>query len=67
MKKAYVKPEIELESFQFSANVAGGCVNIVTKEWVQEQIDWGALNTDEQSCLDIPCYHNPDGNPIFTS
>lgn len=25
MKKAYVKPEIELESFQFSANVAGEC------------------------------------------
>lgn len=66
MKKAYVKPEIELESFQFSANVANECGYIVDNLW-KDELTVLSENTCELDEL-FMCYHNPgEGQTVFGS
>ena len=74
MKKAYVKPEIELESFQFSANVAGECDVFPGSDengWVTH-VDYQAqILGDKNTCEINPegfCYHVPlEGQKVFNS
>ena len=72
MKKAYVKPEIELESFQFSANVAGDCDFFPGRDengWEEDE-DYRPF-ADKNSCQisdDGFCYQVPlEGQKVFNS
>lgn len=73
MKKVYVKPEIELESFQFTANIAAGCSVTNSADYSCLLDDWGAEykpnQSDINSCEDPElCYDVPsDGVRVFTS
>lgn len=82
MKKAYVKPEIYFESFELSANIATGCVNITKSlaEWVcgvdvpgvgiafTSKISGCVYNEGVEDGFGGVCYHNPsDSTNLFTS
>ena len=74
MKKAYVKPEIELESFQFSANVAGECDVFSGSDengWETDEDYQEQILGDKNTCAINPdgfCYHVPlAGEKLFNS
>lgn len=65
MKKVYVKPEIELEQFQFTSNIAGTCNKVLTPEEIeQDKLNGGFV---DDSCPLISCYHVPEGNTVLAS
>lgn len=71
MKKVYVKPGIELESFAMSANIAGDCSKKMTAAELElEKQEWGVFN-EAENCSNrewYSCYHVPiDGLGVFTS
>lgn len=71
MKKTYVKPEIELESFTLSTNIASGCVTITTQAEIdaeEKEVKLWNPNAFADDCAEqIICYHVPNGNLVFTS
>lgn len=64
MKKIYNKPQIVFESFELTASIAAGCMQIVEKEENGDYTDNGYIIFGE-SCEDIQlneenfCYHVP--------
>lgn len=72
MKKTYVKPEIELESFQFSANVAAGCTattgdyNQCADILSEEDKLWGFFSDSSCSVL-TNCYHVPSASAVIAN
>lgn len=78
MKKTYVKPQVYFESFQLSANIAGGCslisqlaehvCPITDKElgityFAKEICEYTAPGDNDEPCYDIPS----DATHVFTS
>ena len=80
MKKTYVKPQVYFESFQLSANVAGGC-NLISNQsqnqcpYTDPELGVTFFATAPSPCTYTPgpndkkpCYNVPDsGATIFTS
>lgn len=80
MKKTYVKPQVYFESFQLSANIAGGCSLISNQgqnecPYTDPELGVTVFATVPSPCTITPapgdkkpCYNVPEGGAnIFTS
>lgn len=74
MKKTYVKPQVLFESFELSANIAGGCGKPLNHGMVDCQpLPGVSLFLDKGTCQYTPdenglCYQtSTDENRIFAS
>lgn len=82
MKKTYVKPEIEFESFALCTNIAGDCEVKITNSTrgtctilgsgniplFDQQTSSICVYTDGPDLWDGACYHVPENSPnLFNS
>lgn len=81
MKKTYAKPQIVFESFQLTANIAGGCntrPNITNEATCGYKDNGWIVFQNSAVCIDVQvdpdgeynglCYHVPTGDKsVFTS
>lgn len=82
MKKKYTKPQIIIENFTMSTNIAGDCTFIIDNQSYQtcayidrsgnfiftSDLDGVCTRVESDGCNDTVCYHVPlETNDLFNS